>query len=55
VAMRVTDRAIQMHGGYGYCREYNVERYYRDAKLAEIGEGTSVIQRLIIARSVLGQ
>jgi butyryl-CoA dehydrogenase len=55
VAMRVTDRAIQMHGGYGYCREYNVERYYRDAKLAEIGEGTSEIQRLIIARSVLGQ
>jgi butyryl-CoA dehydrogenase len=55
VAMRVTDQAIQMHGGYGYCREYNVERYYRDAKLAEIGEGTSEIQRLIIARSVLGQ
>lgn len=55
VAMRVTDAAIQMHGGYGYCREYNVERYYRDAKLAEIGEGTSEIQRLVIARSVLGQ
>ncbi|MDH4036573.1 MAG: acyl-CoA dehydrogenase family protein [Candidatus Krumholzibacteria bacterium] len=55
VAMRVTDQAIQMHGGYGYCREYNVERYYRDAKLAEIGEGTSEIQRLVIARSVLGQ
>lgn len=55
VAMRVTNQAIQMHGGYGYCREYHVERYYRDAKLAEIGEGTSEIQRLIIARSVLGQ
>ncbi len=55
VAMRVTDDALQMHGGYGYCREYNVERYYRDAKLAEIGEGTSEIQRLVIARSVLGQ
>lgn len=55
MAMRVTNQAIQMHGGYGYCREYHVERYYRDAKLAEIGEGTSEIQRLIIARSVLGQ
>jgi alkylation response protein AidB-like acyl-CoA dehydrogenase len=55
VAMRVTNQAIQMHGGYGYCKEYHVERYYRDAKLGEIGEGTSEIQRLIIARSVLGQ
>ncbi len=55
MAMRVTDQAIQMHGGYGYCREYHVERFYRDAKLAEIGEGTSEIQRLVIARSVLGQ
>jgi alkylation response protein AidB-like acyl-CoA dehydrogenase len=55
MAMRVTNQAIQIHGGYGYCREYHVERFYRDAKLAEIGEGTSEIQRLIIARSVLGQ
>jgi len=55
MAMRVTNQAIQIHGGYGYCREYPVERYYRDAKLAEIGEGTSEIQRLIIARSVLNQ
>jgi alkylation response protein AidB-like acyl-CoA dehydrogenase len=55
VAMRVTNQAIQIHGGYGYCREYGVERYYRDAKLAEIGEGTSEIQRIIIARSVLGE
>jgi butyryl-CoA dehydrogenase len=53
VAMRVTNQAIQIHGGYGYCREYLVERFYRDAKLAEIGEGTSEIQRIIIARSVL--
>jgi alkylation response protein AidB-like acyl-CoA dehydrogenase len=53
VAMRATNHAIQIHGGYGYCREYPVERYYRDAKLAEIGEGTSEIQRIIIARSVL--
>ncbi|HEX5131545.1 MAG TPA: acyl-CoA dehydrogenase family protein [Candidatus Krumholzibacteria bacterium] len=55
MAMRATNQAIQIHGGYGFCREYNVERFYRDAKLAEIGEGTSEIQRLIIARSVLGQ
>jgi butyryl-CoA dehydrogenase len=53
MAMRVTNQAIQIHGGYGYCREYLVERFYRDAKLAEIGEGTSEIQRVIIARSVL--
>jgi alkylation response protein AidB-like acyl-CoA dehydrogenase len=53
MAMRVTNQAIQIHGGYGYCREYNVERFYRDAKLAEIGEGTSEIQRIIIARSIL--
>jgi alkylation response protein AidB-like acyl-CoA dehydrogenase len=46
--------AIQVHGGYGYTREYPVERYLRDAKLCEIGEGTSEIQRLIIARDLLG-
>jgi butyryl-CoA dehydrogenase len=53
MSMRVANQAIQMHGGYGYCREYQVERMYRDAKLGEIGEGTSEIQRLIIARSML--
>ncbi|MCI0451114.1 MAG: acyl-CoA dehydrogenase, partial [Candidatus Latescibacteria bacterium] len=53
MAMRVTNQAIQIHGGYGYCKEYHVERYYRDAKLGEIGEGTSEIQRVIIARSIL--
>lgn len=52
-AMRVTTRAIQIHGGYGYTTDYTVERFYRDAKLTEIGEGTSEIQRLIIARSFL--
>lgn len=51
-ASRVTDSAIQILGGYGYTREYEVERMYRDAKLCEIGEGTSEIQRLIIARSI---
>ncbi|MDP6538603.1 MAG: acyl-CoA dehydrogenase [Planctomycetota bacterium] len=53
VAMRVTYDAIQIHGGFGYSREYPVERMWRDAKLCTIGEGTSEIQRLIIARDVL--
>ncbi|MBC8366569.1 acyl-CoA dehydrogenase [bacterium] len=53
VASRCASHAIQIHGGYGYSREYHVERYYRDAKLCEIGEGTSEIQRIVIARSVL--
>ncbi|HSU16246.1 acyl-CoA dehydrogenase [Longimicrobium sp.] len=52
-AMRVTTRAVQVHGGYGYTREYPVERMMRDAKICEIGEGTSEIQRLVIARSLL--
>jgi len=54
VGTRAADHAIQIHGGYGYCKEYHVERYYRDVKLGEIGEGTSEIQRVIIARAVLG-
>lgn len=53
VARDVTLQAIQLHGGYGYIREYPVERMFRDAKLTEIGEGTSEIQRLVIARSLL--
>jgi alkylation response protein AidB-like acyl-CoA dehydrogenase len=53
VAMRATSRAIQIHGGYGYTHDYPVERYYRDAKLCEIGEGTSEVQRMVIARDVL--
>ncbi|MEM6559694.1 MAG: acyl-CoA dehydrogenase [Myxococcota bacterium] len=52
-AMRATDQAIQIHGGYGYTAEFPVERYYRDAKLCTIGEGTSEIQRMVIARDVL--
>jgi alkylation response protein AidB-like acyl-CoA dehydrogenase len=51
--MRATAKAIQIHGGYGYTRDFPVERYFRDAKLCEIGEGTSEIQRLVIARSIL--
>ncbi|OZI11467.1 acyl-CoA dehydrogenase [Bacillaceae bacterium SAS-127] len=49
-SFRASNQAIQIHGGYGYMREYDVERYLRDAKLLEIGEGTSEIQRLVIAR-----
>lgn len=49
-AVRAADQAIQIHGGYGYMREYEVERYLRDAKLLVIGEGTSEIQRVVIAR-----
>ena len=54
VSARATNAAIQVHGGYGYVEEYKVERYLRDAKLTEIGEGTSQIQRLVIARRILG-
>ncbi|HUD73209.1 MAG TPA: acyl-CoA dehydrogenase [Dongiaceae bacterium] len=54
-ALRVTDRAVQIHGGYGYVKDYPVERAYRDAKLTTIGEGTSEIQRLVIARQILGR
>lgn len=53
MATRACDKALQIHGGYGYTKEYPVERFYRDVKLCEIGEGTSEIQRLIIARDVL--
>jgi alkylation response protein AidB-like acyl-CoA dehydrogenase len=53
MAERACRNAIQIHGGYGYSREYAVERIYRDARLMTIGEGTSEIQRLVIARQVL--
>jgi alkylation response protein AidB-like acyl-CoA dehydrogenase len=53
VAMRVTNQAIQVHGGYGYIKDYPVERYFRDAKLTTIGEGTSEVHRLVIARYIL--
>ncbi|NCW44798.1 MAG: hypothetical protein EBV77_04800 [Gemmatimonadaceae bacterium] len=52
-AMRATIKAIQIHGGYGYTKDYPVERFMRDAKICEIGEGTSEIQRLVIARHLL--
>ena len=53
MARRQTAEAIQVLGGYGYTKEFPVERYYRDAKITEIYEGTSEIQRLVIARSIL--
>jgi alkylation response protein AidB-like acyl-CoA dehydrogenase len=53
-AMWVTTHAVQIHGGYGYTNEFPVERQFRDAKLTEIGEGTSEVQRMIIAREILG-
>jgi alkylation response protein AidB-like acyl-CoA dehydrogenase len=52
ICMRACDQAVQIHGGYGYMREFQVERYFRDAKLLEIGEGTSEIQRNVIAREI---
>ncbi len=55
VAMKACDTAIQIHGGYGYTREFPVERYLRDCKLCEIGEGTNEVQRMILARQLFGQ
>ena len=52
-AMRVATDAVQVHGGYGYIKEYQVERYFRDAKITQIYEGTSQIQKLVIARHLL--
>ncbi|MGH2361578.1 MAG: acyl-CoA dehydrogenase family protein [bacterium] len=51
---RATNKAVQIHGGYGFIKGYAVERYYRDIKLCEIGEGTSEIQRIIISKSLIG-
>jgi alkylation response protein AidB-like acyl-CoA dehydrogenase len=52
ICTQVCDQAIQIHGGYGYMKEYQVERFYRDAKLLEIGEGTSEVQRMVISREI---
>ena len=53
VAMKCATKAVQIHGGYGYTREFAIERFFRDAKLCEIGEGTSEVQRMVIARHLL--
>ena len=55
LAVRAADKAVQIHGGYGYSKEYEVERYFRDAKVTEIYEGTSEVQRMVISRAVLAQ
>jgi hypothetical protein len=52
-AVRVADDCVQIHGGYGFVKDYPAEKYFRDVKLTTIGEGTSEIQRLIIARQLL--
>jgi alkylation response protein AidB-like acyl-CoA dehydrogenase len=50
IAMKATNKAIQVFGGYGYIKEYPVERYFRDVKLCQIGEGTSEVQRIVISK-----
>jgi len=52
-AVRVVNEALQIHGGYGFLKDYPIEKFYRDVRLMTIGEGTSEIQRLIIARHLL--
>jgi alkylation response protein AidB-like acyl-CoA dehydrogenase len=55
MVQRVTGQAIQIHGGYGYIKEYPVERFYRDARITTIYEGTNQIQRIVIANELLGK
>jgi alkylation response protein AidB-like acyl-CoA dehydrogenase len=55
VAVKVAEEAIQVHGGYGYTKDYPAEKYWRDSKLCTIGEGTSEIQRIVIAKNLLKQ
>ena len=55
VCMRAANQAVQIHGGYGYMNEFRVSRYLRDAKLLEIGAGTSEIRRLVIGRALVGE
>jgi len=55
LAVRVANEAVQIHGGYGFIKDYPVEKFYRDVKLFTIGEGTSEIQRMVIARELLGR
>jgi alkylation response protein AidB-like acyl-CoA dehydrogenase len=53
IAMKISNFAIQIHGGYGYFRDFGIDRYLRDSKLLEIGEGTNEVQRLIIFRELM--
>ena len=53
IAVKVSEEAIQIHGGYGYTKDYPPEKFWRDSKLCTIGEGTSEVQRLVIARQLV--
>src|SRR4029079_5839131 len=55
VAVRATEKGVQIFGGYGFIKDFPAEKYYRDVKLCTIGEGTSEIQRMVIARSILSE
>ncbi len=55
VAVSVVDEALQLHGGYGYFNDYDIERFYRAAKVLEIYEGTKEIEKIIISREILGK
>ncbi|HTP27868.1 MAG TPA: acyl-CoA dehydrogenase family protein, partial [Anaeromyxobacteraceae bacterium] len=55
MAERVTSNGIQIHGGYGYTREFDAERHWRDSRITEIYEGTSEIQRIVISSSLIGK
>ncbi len=55
VAVRIADEALQLHGGYGFIGDYNIERFYRDSKIVEIYEGTKEIEKIVIARALLGR
>ena len=55
LAVRVANEAVQIHGGYGYIKEFPVEKFYRDAKLCTIGEGTSEIHKVVISRLILSE
>ncbi len=54
-AVRVTDEALQLHGGYGFIGDYNIERFYRDSKIVEIYEGTKEVEKIVVARTLLGK
>ena len=53
VAFKICDQALQIHGGYGYMKDYPIEKYLRDAKITQIYEGTSEVQRIVISRAIL--
>jgi alkylation response protein AidB-like acyl-CoA dehydrogenase len=55
MAVEVVDEALQLHGGYGYFNDYDIERFYRAAKVLEIYEGTKEVEKIVIAREILGK